>query len=111
MTGAITWEQLGFFIVLLGGLAALWWRVETRISSGAREAMQKADRAQEELAAFQLEVTRGYVPHGDLKDVETRMLDRLDGLVKELHGLRQDVQNAIVEFAKAGGGRNSRTRK
>ena len=108
---AVTGDQVGLVLAIIVAFAGLWWRVETRISSGAKEAMTKADRAQEELAAFKLEVTRGYVPHGYLKEVEIRMLDRLDGLVSELHGLRQDVQNAIVEFAKAGGGRNSRTRK
>ena len=96
---------LGFltFLTLLGGL---WWRVETRISAGSKEAQKKADEAMKkaetahnQLNDFKLEVAENYAKNGFLKDVENRLGQRFDGIVSELHGMRQDFQKAMMDSA------------
>jgi hypothetical protein len=99
MTGAITWEQLLFFVVLCGALGALWYRVETRISHAATEAQASADRALASLNEFKIQVAREYASIVDIKDVENRVILRLDELCKELHSLRQEIHEAVLKFA------------
>lgn len=106
MTGAITWEQIAFILGLLTALGGLWYRVETRISKGAVAAQFVADaalasaaKAHENLHAFRLEVAENYAKGDLIKDVETRVLQRIDAVVTELHGMRKDFQDAMMKMA------------
>lgn len=106
MTGAITWEQLAFFIGLCVALLTLWYRVETRISKSALEAktvaetaLKTASDAHTNLHAFKLDVAENYAKGDIIKDVETRVLSRIDAVVAELHGMRKDFQDAMMKMA------------
>jgi hypothetical protein len=95
--------QLGGLLTLIAGL---WWRVETRISSGSLEAIRRAEAAQDkadlahsQLNDFKLEVAENYARNGYLKDVEGRLIQRFDAIVHELHGMRTDFNKAMVEMA------------
>jgi hypothetical protein len=99
MNETLTLASLGQIIILLGAILTLWWRVETRVSSGAVEANKKADDVLTELNAFKLMVAENYAKNGFLKDVEARLLLRFDGIVAELHGMRGDFQEVIVKMA------------
>ena len=106
MTGAITWEQLAFFIGLCVALLTLWYRVETRISKSALEAkivaetaLKTASDAHTNLHNFKLEVAENYAKGDFIKDVERRVISRIDALVQEIHGMRKDFQDAIVKMA------------
>jgi hypothetical protein len=94
------------FLTFLTLLAGLWWRVETRISAGSKDAMKKADEAfqkaelsQSQLNDFKLEVAGNYAKNGFLKDVENRLGQRFDAIVSELHGMRQDFNKVMVDTA------------
>jgi hypothetical protein len=106
MNEALTLTSIGQLLALLAALAALWWRVETRISQGsvdamdrANSAMSKAELAHSQLNDFKLEVAENYAKNGYLKDVEGRLIQRFDAIVTELHGMRTDFNKAMVEMA------------
>ncbi len=100
MDQALTPNAVMQIVGFLGLLAGLWWRVETRISSGSREAIRKAEMAQSQLNDFKLEVAEKYAKNGFLKDVEDRLGQRFDAIVAELHGMRSDFNKAMVDSAK-----------
>lgn len=106
MTGAITWEQIIGILAFVSALGGLWYRVETRISKGAVAAQFVADaaiasaaKAHENLHAFKLEVAENYAKGDMIKDVEARVLSRIDAVVSELHGMRKDFQDAMMQMA------------
>jgi hypothetical protein len=106
MNEALTLTSIGQLFVIIGALAGLWWRVETRISQGsidamkrANEAIEKVDLAQIQISDFRLEVAENYAKNGYLKDVETRIIQRFDAIVSELHGMRTDFQTAMLDLA------------
>ena len=80
----------------LGGLLVLWWRVENRVSKPATDAIEKAEHILSELNDFKLEVARNYPRYDVIKDVENRMGARFDAVVAEIHGMREDIQQAMV---------------
>lgn len=106
MNEALTLTSVGQLLGIIGALVALWWRVETRISQGSVDAMEraikaeaKAEIAHSQLNDFKLEVTENYAKNGYLKDVEARIIQRFDAIVSELHGMRQDFNKAMVDMA------------
>ena len=106
MDQALTLNSVYQLGLLLGLIAGLWWRVETRISSAATDALARADEAfkkaelaHSQLNDFKLEVAQNYAKNGFLKDVEDRLGERFDAIVGELHGMRQDFNKAMVEMA------------
>jgi hypothetical protein len=99
MNEAITLGTVVQLAVLLGALSALWYRVETRISKGAVEAMAKAEAAHDKLHAFKLEVAENYAKASLMKDVEGR-------IVAELHEMRKDFQDAMIKIGASSRGRS-----
>jgi hypothetical protein len=94
------------FGISVGGIL-LWWRVETRVSSGAVKALKKAEQVENDFNKFKLEVAENYAKNGFIRDVEQRLGERFDNIVKELHGMRDDFQKAMIDMAKSS---NSRRR-
>lgn len=95
MNDPITLNSLGQMLGILVLLGGLWWRVETRISTGAIQARAKADEALEKINSFRLEVAEHYAKMAFIKDIETRILE-------ELQGMRKDFHEAVVLMAKSG---------
>ena len=98
MDGAITLNLLIELVALAGALGALWYRVETRISKGAVDAMAKAESAHDKLHVFELEVAENYVKASLMKDVETRILD-------EIKGMRRDFSEGMKAIGTTSRGR------
>lgn len=108
MNQALTVADIGMLIGLIGSVLGLWWRVETRVSSGAKEAMAKALAVETALQEYRLEVAENYAKNGFIRDVEHRLGERFDNIVKELHGMREDFQKAMIEMASHKGSRSTR---
>ena len=111
MNEALTLGSLSQFIVMGLGILGLWWRVEHRVSAGANRAQEKADLVAAQLALFRemsaqnlndfkLEVAEYYAKSDYIKNVEDRLIQRFDAIVKELHGMREDIQEAMVKMAE-----------
>jgi uncharacterized membrane-anchored protein YhcB (DUF1043 family) len=97
---ALTFADIQMLVgVAIGGIL-LWWRVETRVSSGAIKAQAKAEQVEKDFNAFKLEVAKNYATNGFIRDVEERLGERFDKIVAELHGMRSDFQKAMVDMAK-----------
>lgn len=97
MTGSITWEQITALLVIAGSVSGIWIRLEKRFNA-VRDDLEKlrdihkADlmTVRENLTQFKLDVADRYVRTGYLKDVENRIMKRLDDLISEIHQMRQD---------------------
>ena len=93
----LTLGDIALLVTILGGVGALWYRVETRVSQPAKDAAARAELALSQLASFKLEVAENYAKNGFIRDVEERLGKQLDAIVQELHGMRRDVQDALVK--------------
>lgn len=87
--------ELTAVIVFVSSILGLWWRVETRISQGALDALEKIDELEKDFNTFKLHVAENYVKSGLLKEVEVRIIERMGAIVTELHGLRDDFKSAM----------------
>jgi hypothetical protein len=108
MNEALTLTSIGQLLAVVTVFATLWWRVETRISKGSVDAMDRANAAIAETALVKsqlndhkLEVAENYAKNGYLKDVEARIISHISSIVLELHGIREDLKGAMIEVAKS----------
>ena len=60
----------------------------------ADKAQATADAARDDLAAYKLEVARGYAATGDLKDVEQRLMEHLGRIERGVQQLQQAMLQA-----------------
>lgn len=109
MNGPITLVDISVLLGVLAIVAGFWYRLETRVSSAAKEALTKAQAVEAALQAYKLEVAENYAKNSFIRDVEHRLGERFDKIVDELHGLREDLQQAMLDMAssKPGGRRKS----
>ena len=98
----LTVGDLTVLIGLVGAVLGLWWRIETRVSGSAKEALTKAQAVETALHDYKLEVAENYAKNGFIRDVEHRIGERFDKIVDELHGMRTDFQKAMVDLAAKG---------
>ena len=81
---------------------------DRRTEGVAKAALKKAEKTASDLDQFKLEVAENYAKNGFIRDVEDRLGKRFDAIVTELHGMRSDLQDAIINMA---GSTNKRTRR
>lgn len=96
---AITLADLAVLLTVATALAGFWYRMETRVSSAAKDALAKAQAVETLLQDYKLEVAENYAKNGFLRDVEHRLGERFDKIVAELHGMRDDFQKAMIDMA------------
>jgi len=96
MTGAITWEQILFFVGLLGTVAGVWWRIEGKVDKAKSEAVLKATEAAAEaasvradLAAHRLHVAEHYITKAGMRETTEQIMDAI-------HGVKQAVDHMTV---------------
>ena len=99
---AITLTDISLLLGILTLMAGLWYRLETRVSTAARDALDKAELVEDTLQKYKLEVAENYAKQTFIREVETRLVERFDAVVAELHGMRGDFQKAMVDMAKNG---------
>jgi len=87
MTGAITWEQVAFFLGLLVTVAGVWWRVEGKINV----AKDKADEVSSALAAHKLHVAETYSTKSGMKEIR-------DEILGAVSGIRDDVRHLATRI-------------
>lgn len=90
---------IGLLFTVVGAAGTVWLILANRI-----------DTLEQSHNDFKLEVAKSYASITYLKDVEDRLGERFDKIVEELHGMRQDVQTAIVDIAKMSTGSRSKKR-
>ncbi|MBC7148083.1 MAG: hypothetical protein H5U22_01785 [Rhizobium sp.] len=98
MTGAITWEQVAFFVglsfTIIGAVAGVWWRVEGKITTAKKEATNRADEAKQsaariadDLAAHKLHVAESYVTKSGLREIKEEILGAVGGIRDDVRHL------------------------
>ena len=85
MTGAITWDQLAFFIALLSVVAGVWWRIEGKV----RVAEDKAGKVAADLADHKLHIAETYITKAGMRETTEQIMDAI-------HGVKQAVDHMTV---------------
>lgn len=96
MSGSELMAVISFGIMLLGALAAAWWRIDGQIGKGRDEALARstaaairADRVAEDLAAHRLHVAEVYVSKQGLRETK-------DEIMEAIHGVKTAVDHMTV---------------
>lgn len=69
------------FITIAGALAGLWYRIE-----------QSIGKVRDDLAAYKVTVAEDYAKNGYIRDVESRVITQISNVAKEIHGLRESME-------------------
>lgn len=109
MTGAVTYEQVQWFmaeiVVVASLLIGIWKVVAGRmegIRSEARASIEALEedlvKATGELAAFKLQVAQDYAKNGYIKDVEIRLTESIGSLTREIHALNSRIDKVLTSL-------------
>lgn len=93
---AITGELVGLFVLLIGAIGGLWWKIEARISqeTHGREAVQK------ELNEFRLHVALNYVSATALRETEQRLINAVERLAVRMEAVVARLDKMSIKFSK-----------
>lgn len=106
MTGAITWEQVAFFvgllITILGFVAGVWWRVEGKITGAKDESLRRADAAQQradavsvDLAAHRLHSAEVFATKQGMQEQTAQLLRAIEGVGNRIDGMNERLDRAF----------------
>lgn len=94
MTGAELMAVIGFFIMLMGAISGVWWRIEGRVDRAKAEAVQKATEAaleaasvRADLAAHKLHTAEVYVTKAGMQEQTGQIMRAIEGVGNRLDGL------------------------
>lgn len=129
MQGPISFSELMAFLSFVAGLLVLWARVETRISSTAKEAITKVNLFKEQhelrilsmreefnlrtadlkdtVADLELKISKEYASLSHLQEVEKRLTTALDKLRDIVQDLPREIASAIADKDKSDNPRKS----
>lgn len=91
MTGAITWEQIIFFVGLLGIVSGVWWRIEGK----AKEAAVKGEKALEDLAAYKTHVAETYVTKAGMQEQTAQIMRAIEGVGSRIDAISERLDRVF----------------
>lgn len=98
----ITTELVVFIITVLGGIGAVWARIEAIVSRARTEAMHaastasnRADIVASELAAHRLHVAETYVSKAGLREQIGQLMDLLRDVQSDVGGINERIDRVI----------------
>jgi hypothetical protein len=80
---AITTELVGLFVLLIGAIGGLWWKIEAKIASESANSR----RTQVELYDFKLYVAQNYVSSLALRETEQRLITAMEKLAVRMEAV------------------------
>jgi uncharacterized protein YpmB len=96
MTGTELMAVIGFFVMLMGAISGVWWRIEGRVDRAKAEAVQKAAEAATEaasvradLAAHKLHTAETYVTKAGMQEQTGQIMRAIEGVGNRLDGLNE----------------------
>ncbi len=95
MSGAITWEQVLFFIGLLGTVAGVWWRIEGK----TKEAAAKGEKAIEDLAAHRLHCSEVFATKQGMHEQTAQLLRAIEGVGGRIDGVHERLDRVLERTA------------
>jgi uncharacterized membrane-anchored protein YhcB (DUF1043 family) len=111
MTGAVTYEQVQWFmaeiVVVASLLIGIWKVVAGRMEGIRTEARASVEALEEELAkatselgAFKLQVAQEYARTGYIKDVEVRLTESMGALTREIHSMNSRIDKVLTTLVE-----------
>lgn len=115
MQGAVTWESISsviFFALTVGGaIAAVWFRVEGRVSAAetkaakANEAMaEEIDKVRKEMAEHKLFAAEKYIKQEAFEKMEARVMASEARMIASIDNLAQRIDRVLSEWVKRNAG-------
>lgn len=89
MSEALTWAALISSLGAITAFVAFWVKIGGHLekadsaSAISAAALAKVDLLSSQLSEYKVEVARGFASAADLKDVESRLVQSIDGLAKQ----------------------------
>lgn len=106
MNGALTITDIIALLTLFSLLGGLWWRIEAAIAKVREDCDRRivalshmVNTSNQALADYKTEVAKEYARNGYLRDVEERVIDRINSIASDIHGLRQEIGDAVKLWA------------
>ncbi len=93
MSGAITWEQILFFVGLLGIVSGVWWRIEGKV----KVAEDKAGKVAEDLAAHKLHTSEHYATKAGLQEQTAQLLRAIEGVGNRIDGVHERLDRVFEQ--------------
>lgn len=81
----ITGEIVVLFLLVIGGIGAFWWRIESRLSDQDHE----RQILKQDLADYKLYVERNHVSATVLRETERRLIDAIEKLASRLEAIAE----------------------
>ena len=107
MTGAELMAVIGFFLMLMGTIAGVWRRVETRVDKAKKEAMEtansaslKVDLVSAQLQEHRLHVAQEYVSKAGNRELMDQVMDAISAVRQSVDGLSGRVARILENQAK-----------
>ena len=102
MSGEQLMAVIGFFIMLAGSGAAVWWRIDGQINRAKAEASIVASAAQalatltrHELAEHRLHVSETYATKQGMQEQTTQILRSIEGVGHRIDGMNERLDRAF----------------
>lgn len=107
MTGPELMAVIGFFVMLMGAISGVWWRIEGRVDRAKTEAVQKAAEAATEaasvradLAAHRLHVAEQYVSKQGLRETTDQIMEAIHGVKAAVDHMTARVDRIVENQVK-----------
>ncbi|MGM4911419.1 hypothetical protein [Rhizobium sp. 768_B6_N1_8] len=107
MTGTELMAVIGFFVMLMGAISGVWWRIEGRVDRAKDEAVRKAaDAAMEaasvraDLAAHRLHVAEQYVSKQGLRETTDQIMEAIHGVKTAVDHMTARVDRIVENQVK-----------
>ena len=80
---------VGFFVMLLGAVSGIWWRIEGKVGG----ASAKAESVEKDLAAHKLHSAGTYVTKVGIKEIKDELLGAVGGIRDDVRHLATRIDN------------------
>ena len=89
MSGSEIMAVVGFFVMLMGTVSGIWWRIEGKVGS----ATARADKVADDLAAHKLHAAETFVTKSGLREIKEEILGAVGGIRDDVRHLATRIDN------------------
>lgn len=82
---------VAFFVLVSGALWGIWWRIEGKV----KVAEDKADKAQQDLAAHKLHAAETFATKAGMQEQTAQLLRAIEGVGNRIDGLHERLDRAF----------------
>lgn len=80
---------VGFFVMLMGTVSGIWWRIEGKVGT----ATSKAEKVADDLAAYKTHVAETYASKSGMKEIKDEILGAVSGIRDDVRHLATRIDN------------------